>query len=412
MNETRRRPIAASVTAIEMQQRAVSVVRPYGCREEPAPPLGPLAPDLTRATAFAYPTAEQLRAVGAGEKPGEFYPRYGHPLARLFESKVAALEGADGAVSFSSGMAAIHAVFCGLLGAGDAIAVSSRVYGGVEAMLAADLPRFGIEVRRFDPFEEGALERALKTPVRLVHIETPTNPLCRVIDVRKVVALARRCGALVAVDATFLPPPFQRPLLYGADLVIHSATKILGGHSDTHAGVLSGRHELLERIEAFRRRTGAILAPDTAWLLVRSLATLELRARQAADNAARLAQFLDNMRARKDKVRYVHYAGLPGHPDHDIARECMKSFGFMLSFEVQGGLQAAVRAYDRFRVIARAVSLGGVETLASIPYQASHAMMSAEELRRVGIVEGLIRLSVGIEPYEALEADIAAALSS
>lgn len=386
--------------------------RPYGCREDPAPPLGALAPDLTRATTFAYPTAEELRAVGEGELPGEFYPRYGHPAGRLFEKQVAGLEGADGAVSFASGLAALHAVFCGLLRAGDIVAVSRYVYGGVEAMVSEDLPRFGIKVRRFDPFDEGSVERAAQGAVKLIHVETPTNPLCRVIQPKRIAGAARRCGAWVSVDATFLPPPFQRPLAHGADLVMHSATKILGGHSDALAGIVSSRHELLERLEGFRRRTGAVLAPDTAWLLVRSLATLELRARRAAENASRLARFLDGLRTRGSTVARVHYPGLPHHPDHDVAREYLDTFGFVLAFEVAGGLPGAVRAYDRFRVIARAVSLGGVETLASIPLHTSHAMMSAEERRGAGIADGLIRLSVGIEPYEVLEADLATALSA
>jgi cystathionine beta-lyase/cystathionine gamma-synthase len=384
--------------------------RPYGCREDAAPRSRPLAPDLTRATTFAYSSAEELRAVGAGERAGEFYARYGHPAARAFEQKVAELEGADGAVSFSSGMAALHALFCGLLRSGDTIVVSRYVYGGVDSMLSEDLPRFGIEVRRFDPFDEVSLGRALDGSVKLVHVETPTNPLSRVVDVKKIVELARHAGAWVSVDATFLPPPFQRPLAHGADLVMHSATKMLGGHSDTLGGIVSSRHELLEQLEGFRRRTGAILAPDTAWLLVRSLATLELRARKASDNASRLAHFLEGVRKSGGKVARVHYAGLPGHPDHDAARQYMETFGFMLAFEVHGGLPGAMQVYDRLIVIARAVSLGGVESLASIPLHTTHAMMSAEQRQEGGIGDGLIRLSVGIEPYEMLKADLSAAL--
>jgi methionine-gamma-lyase len=386
--------------------------RPYGCREDSAPPLGPLAPDLTRATTFAYPTAEELRAVGANELPGEFYPRYGHPTGRLFEKKVAELEGADGAVSFASGLAALHGVFCGLLQAGDVVAASCFVYGGVDAIVAEDLPRFGIKVRRFDPFDEDSMERAIEGAVKLIHVETPTNPLSRVVNLKRIVDFARRCGAWVSVDATFLPPPFQRPLAHGADLVMHSATKILGGHSDAQGGIVSSRHELLERLEGFRRRTGAILAPDTAWLLVRSLATLELRTRKAAENASRLASFLDELRTKGGQVARVHYPGLPHHLDHDVAREYMETFGFMLAFEVAGGLPEAIRVYDRLRVIARAVSLGGFDTLASIPLHTSHAMIPSEDRRRAGIADSLIRLSVGIERYEVLEADLAAALST
>jgi methionine-gamma-lyase len=389
-----------------------STHRPYGCREDPVPPLGPVAPDLTRATTFAYPNADALRAVGDEEAPGEFYPRYGHPAGRLFEKHVATLEGADGAVSFASGMGTISAILFGLLRAGDAVAVSRYVYGGVEAVVTEDLPRFGLEIRRFDPFDETSVRGSIKDNVKLVHVETPTNPLCRVVDLKRVVESARACGALVSVDATFLPPPFQRPLANGVDLVMHSATKILGGHSDVLAGVVSGRHALLEPLERFRRRTGAVLAPDAAWLLVRSLATLELRARQAAENAMKLAGFLDRLRANGGKVAHVHYPGLPHHPDHTVARTYMGSFGFVLAFEVSGGLPAAVDVYDRLRVIARAVSLGGVESLASIPLHTSHAMMSPDERRRAGIADGLIRLSVGIEPYERLEKDLAQALAA
>jgi cystathionine beta-lyase/cystathionine gamma-synthase len=355
---------------------------------------------------------QRSSSSGQGEAAGELYPRYGHPNARRFEAAVARLEGAEGAVSFASGMAAITAIFGGLLSKGDVLVVSRHVYGGVDAVIAEDLTRYGIEVRRFDPFESGSLERAVEGGATYVHVETPTNPLCRVVDLERVVAVARGCGARVSVDATFLPPPFQRPLAHGADLVMHSATKILGGHSDAHAGVVSGRHELLERLAGFRRRTGAVLAPDTAWLLTRSLATLELRTQRACENAARLAAFLDGLRQKKRGVAAVHYPGLPQHPDHATAQRYMRAFGFMLAFEAAGGFEAAVRVYDRFRVVARAVSLGGAETLASLPLHTSHAMMSPEERAKRGIADGLIRVSVGIEPYERLEADIAQALGA
>jgi cystathionine beta-lyase/cystathionine gamma-synthase len=307
-------------------------------------------------------------------------------------------------------MAALHGVFCGLLQTGDVLAISRYVYGGVEALVTEDLPRFGIEIRRFDPFDFDSINYCIDGNVKMIHVETPTNPLSRVVDVKRIADAARRCGAWLSVDATFLPPPFQRPLAHGADLVIHSATKVLGGHSDVQAGVVSSRHELLEHLEAFRRRTGAVLAPDAAWLLVRSLATLDLRVRKAAENASRVAYFLDGMRGIGGKVARVHYPGLADHPDHRIARAYMETFGFMLAFEITGGLSAAVKAYDRLRFIARAVSLGGIETLASIPLHTSHATMPSEDRYHAGIAEGLIRLSVGIEPYEMLKADLEAAL--
>lgn len=378
--------------------------RPYGCRGDRHATAGPLAPDLTRATTFAYASADQLRAVGAGEADGEFYPRYGHPAARAFESAVAELEAADGAVSFASGMATIHALFCAPLGAG-AVVVARDVYGGTSALVEEDLPRFGIEVRRFDPFLAGDLERVLDDGVRLVHVETPTNPVCRVVDVARTAAAAHACGALLSVDATFAPPPLQRVADHGADLVVHSATKFLGGHSDALGGVVAGAHAHLEPLEGFRRRTGGVLAPDTAWLLARSLKTLPLRVRAATDSAARLARFLEGRGLR------VSYPGLPGHPDHELAQRQMTRPGSLLAFEVQGGLAGAARVYDRLEVIARAVSLGGTETTALLPVHTSHAMVPADDRRRAGIGDGLIRLSVGLEPCDVLERDLAQALA-
>ncbi|MGH7163759.1 MAG: trans-sulfuration enzyme family protein [Planctomycetota bacterium] len=385
-------------------------MKPYGTREERGPAAGPLAPDLTRSTTFAARNAEELRAIGAGEVAGEFYPRYGHPAGRRFEADVAALEEAEGAVSFASGMAAIHAVLCGLLRSGETLACSRDVYGGVAGLVREDLRRFGVAVAWFDPFDSADLERALQSRPRLVHVESPTNPLCRVLDLERISAAAHAAGARVSVDATFVPPPFQRPARLGVDLVMHSATKFLGGHSDALGGVVAGPHDLLGPIEKFRRRAGAVLAPDTAWLLHRSLATLELRARAAAENAARLARFLDGARRNGGRVAKVHYPGLPDHPDHAVARRTLENFGSVLAFEAKGGLAGAVEVYDRLRTIARAVSLGGVESVASLPLHTSHAMASPEERRRSGIADGLIRVSAGIERGSDLEADLAQAL--
>jgi cystathionine beta-lyase/cystathionine gamma-synthase len=341
--------------------------------------------------------------VGAGEKPGEFYPRYGHAAARAFESAVAEAEGTDGAVSFASGMAALHAIFCAPLGEGS-VAASRDLYGGTSALLEKDLPRFGMRVVRFDPF--GSLE--LPERVRLVHIETPTNPLCRIVDVARLAKAAHSKGALLSVDATFAPPPLQRTFAQGADLVMQSATKYLGGHSDAIGGVVAGRHEHLAAIEGFRRRSGGILGPDTAWLVARSMKTLAVRALKQAETAGRLARLL----VGKKGVAGVHYPGLETHPDHAVAKRQMESFGAVLAFEVSGGLAAATRVYDRFGVIGRAVSLGGVETIASLPVHTSHAMIPSDDRAKSGIADGLIRVSVGLEPYETLARDLEQALGA
>ena len=367
--------------------------------------MGPLAPDLTRSTTFAARNAEEFRAVGAGELPGEFYPRYGHPAGRCFEGAVASLEGADGAVAFASGMAALHGVLCGLLGRGDSVAAARELYGGTSALLELDLPRFGIDVRRFDARDLDDTRAVLSGGVRMVLVETPTNPLCRIVDLERVSSIAREFSCLSCVDATFAPPPLQRPIAHGFDLVMHSATKFLGGHSDCLGGVVSGPHELLERIERFRRTTGGVMSADTAWMLLRSLRTLELRVRQASKTAERLARFLEG------RVECIYYTGLESHPDHELARRQMDGFGSLLAFEVAGGLDGARRVFDRFEVIARAVSLGGTETVALLPLYSSHAHVNDEDRARAGIRDGTIRLSVGLEHYETLESDLAAALT-
>lgn len=397
--------------------------RPYGTPEMLGPHGGPMAPELIRSTTYALPDAATIRDIGTDTIPGEFYPRYGHPAARLFEARVAALEGGEGAVSFASGMAAFHAVFCGLLSSGDTLLCSRDVYGGVTGLAERDLPRFGIKVRRFDPFDLSSLESAWDDSVRLVHVETPTNPVARVVDLQGLATSVRAHtsrnrapgvfanGALLCVDGTFVPPPLQRPLSHGVDIVIHSATKFMGGHHDAVGGIVTSRHEILESLERFRRRTGGILGPDTAWLFSRSLLTLELRARKQAEIAHELAHRLESMRREGAPIERVHYPGLTDHPDHEIAKKQMDGFGSMLGFVVPGGLEAAVTVYDRFRLIARAVSLGGVDTLSSLPLHTSHAMTTADQRAAAGIDDGLIRLSVGLESPENLADDIAYALS-
>ncbi len=384
---------------------------PYGTPNSIKTPYGPLAPDLTRSTTFAMKDALTIRDVGSDELPGEFYPRYGHPNGREFESLVAELEQGDGAVAFASGMAAFHAVFCGLLSRGDVLLCSRQVYGGVHALIETDLPRFGIGVERFDPFNLEDLHRKLQsTSARLVHIETPVNPICRVVDLERTAEVVHAAGALLCVDGTFLPPPLQRPLIHGADIVIHSATKFLGGHSDCLGGIVTSHHEVLEPLERFRRRTGGILSPDTAWLYCRSLRTLELRVRQQSKSAAILALWLQS-RAREDEsICAVHYPGLPGHPDRETAEKQMETFGSMLAFAMPD-LESAMAVYNRFRRIGRAVSLGGIETISSLPLHTSHASSTPEELAAAGIEPGLIRISVGLEPVEEIQADLDQAFS-
>ncbi|MGE3171124.1 MAG: PLP-dependent aspartate aminotransferase family protein [Planctomycetota bacterium] len=380
----------------------------YGTPAPDEVPLGALSQPLDRASTAAQPDADTVRALGAGERRAPFYQRLCHPNGVRFESLVAAREGADGAVAFASGMAAMSAALLAHLSAGDRVLIAREIYGGTDALATHDLPRFGIDVERFPALAAGALERALQRPARAVVFETPINPTLRLVDLRAVADLCRARGALSIVDGTFAPPPVQQPLAHGVDLVVHSATKFYGGHSDVLAGVVAGRHELLGPIEGLRRRTGGVLGPDAAWLLCRSYPTMDLRlaAQQAA--ALELAGRLGRLPAAV--VRAVHHPGLDEHPDHALASRQMRGGGTMLSFEVEGGLPRARAVFDRFERFARAPSLGGVESLASLPAYTTHASLTEEARRAAGIPEGLVRLSVGLEGVEVLWGDLLRAL--
>jgi cystathionine beta-lyase/cystathionine gamma-synthase len=381
----------------------------YGTPHPHGPLLGPLSPPLLRSTTAGQPDAEALRAFGAGERAGEFYQRLGHGNGRAFESLCAALEGADGAVAFASGMAAMSAALTAPLRAGDRVLLAEEIYGGTSAYALHDLVRFGITVDRFSALDLPGLRAALQRPAKLVVFESPINPTLRVVDVRAVVALARAAGAITVFDGTFAPPPIQRALELGVDLVVHSATKFFGGHSDVLAGVVAGRHELLGPIEAYRRRSGAVLAPDPAWLLLRSWPTLPLRlaAQQAA--ALTIAQELHHD-LRAGTVLQISYPWLVDHPDHALARSQMQGGGCVLSLTLPGGLQGARAVFDRLQRIARAPSLGGVESLATLPAFTTHAALSPAQRLRAGIADGLLRVSVGLEGAEVLLADLRAAL--
>jgi cystathionine beta-lyase/cystathionine gamma-synthase len=381
----------------------------YGTPSGHSLPLGPLSPPLVRSTTAGQPDAETVRALGAAERAGEFYQRLGHQNGRQWESLVASLEGADGAVAFASGMAAISGSMLAHVGGGDRVLLAQQIYGGTSAFALHDLGRFGVVVERFSALDLDSLRAALARPAKFVVFESPINPTLRLADVRAIAALARAHGALSLFDGTFAPPPVQRALRLGVDLVVHSATKFFGGHSDVLAGVVAGRHELLGPIEAFRRRTGAVLAPDPAWLLLRSWPTLALRVQAQQAAALALATALGDD-VRTGRLLAVHYPGLDGHPDRELARAQMSGGGCVVALEVPGGLDGSRRVLDRLRRIARAPSLGGIESLATSPALTTHAALTAAERAAAGIPEGLLRIAVGLEGVEVLLADVRQAL--
>ena len=381
----------------------------YGTPHEHLALLGPLSPPLIRSTTAGQPDAETLRAMGAGERPGEFYQRLGHQNGRAFESLVASHEGADGAIAFASGMAAISGALLAHLRPGDRVLLAEEIYGGTSGFALHDLVRLGVVVDRFSALDLPGLQAALQRPAKFVVFESPINPTLRVADIAAICALARTAGALTLFDGTFAPPPVQNALALGVDLVVHSATKFYGGHSDVLAGVVAGPHRLLLPIEGWRRRTGAILAPDPAWLLLRSWPTLRLRleAQQAA--AQQLAEGLvEDVRA--GRLLAVSYPGLPDHPDRALVRAQMQGGGCVVSVELPGGLPGAKRVFDRLQRIARAPSLGGVESLATLPAFTTHAALSPAQRHAAGIPDGLLRLAVGLEGADVLLADVRQAL--
>ena len=357
-------------------------------------------------TTFTFNTTADLLDVVDGRKPGSLYTRYGmNPSIFAIEETLAALEGAEMAWSFCSGMAAETALFlthgrAGIVCIGDA-------YGGTLELLSSQLPLLGIKTHLILSSEMDQLDGLLAAGAKMVFLETPTNPTLELFDIRALSAQAHAHGALLAVDNTFASPVNQRPLELGADLVVHSATKYLGGHSDLTAGVLMGSRELLMPVWGWRKNLGSMISPATASLLARSLRTLVVRVRQQNESALRIAQAM----TAHPKVARVFYPGLADFPGHVLAREQMHGFGGMSSIEVAGGGAEATRVADSLKLFALAPSLGGAESLVTQPCTTTHHGLSPEERNGRGISDALLRLSVGLEDVEDLIADLEKALN-
>ena len=356
-------------------------------------------------TTFAFNSTADLLDVIDGRKPGSLYTRYGlNPSIFALEETLAGLESAEMAWSFCSGMAAETALFLthgreGIICIGDA-------YGGTLELLASQLPLLGIKTHLILGSELDQLDAFLEAGAKLVFFETPTNPTLELIDIRAISAKAHAYGAWVAVDNTFASPVNQRPLELGADFVVHSATKYLGGHSDLTAGALMGSKELLMPVWNWRKNLGSMIAPATAALLARSLRTLVVRVRQQNESAQRIAEAM----ARHPQVSRVFYPGLASFPGHALAKDQMYGFGGMLSIEVAGSGEDATRVADRLQLFALAPSLGGVESLVTQPCTTTHHGLTPEERVRRGISDAMLRLSVGLEDTEDLIADLEQAL--
>ena len=363
---------------------------------------------IVYSAAFAYPDVESWLDAALGRTSGHIYSRNTNPTVHVFEEKVRILEGAKAATSFATGMAAVSNTLFALLAPGDRAVSVKDTYGGTSQMFASFLPRLNIEVELCDTSDHEQIESAIAQGCKLVYLETPTNPTLKVLDIARLARAAHEVGAVVVADDTFATPINQNPLALGADLVLHSATKFLSGHADVLGGMLCGDPELVARVFHYREITGASLDPMAAYLLIRSMKTLYLRVRQQNENALRIARWL----AEQPMVPAVYYPGLQSHLGHDIAARQMRGYGGVLSFMLEGGFEAVKRVLPRLRLAHRAANLGAVETIAGPPATTSHVECTAEERAALGIPEGLIRYSVGIEDADDLIADLAQAFNA
>jgi cystathionine gamma-synthase len=370
---------------------------PYGATQVP----------VVHGVTFAYEDVEEWMKVALGEKEGHIYSRNTNPTVKVFEEKIRALEGAEASTSFATGMAAISNTLFTLLSPGQRVVSIKETYGGTSKLFLEFLPRFGVEAILCDTEDHEGIEREVAKGCQVLYLESPTNPTLKVLDLERLARAGKTAGATVVVDNTFATPINQRPLDLGVDLVVHSATKFLGGHSDAMGGALCGRKDLVQKVFHFREITGASLHPMSAYLLVRGMKTLEVRVQRQNENALELARFLE----RHPKIDRVFYPGLPGHPGHEIAKRQMKGFGGVLSFSLKGGFKEVKAFLEGLKFAHLAASLGSVNTLAGPPKTTSHVETSEKERKALGIPEGLIRYSVGIENVEDLKSDLESALA-
>ncbi|MFA9556041.1 cystathionine gamma-synthase family protein [Evansella sp. AB-rgal1] len=363
---------------------------------------------VVHSVSFGYDDIDEWYEVAVGNKQGHIYGRNTNPTVQAFEDKVKDLEGAIAATSFSTGMAAISNALSTILVPGDRIVSIKDTYGGTNKIFSEFLPKLNIDVALCETGNHEEIEEEVKKGCKILYIETPTNPTVKITDIKRMVKVAKNNRALIYVDNTFATPILQNPLELGADLVIHSATKFLGGHADALGGVVcSNDKELVEKIYHYREINGASLDPMAAYLLLRGMKTLHLRIKQQCVNALTIARYLQD----HDKIEDVFYPGLETHTNHHIAKDQMKDFGGMLSFALKGGLQSVREFLPKLKYANKAANLGAVETTVGPARTTSHVENTPEERATLGIPEGLVRYSAGIENVEDLLEDLEQALS-
>ena len=359
-------------------------------------------------SSYVFGSAQEAADRFAGNQPGNVYSRYTNPTVRTFEQRIAALEGAEAAVATASGMAAILSTCIALLKAGDHIACSRSVFGTTTVLFTKYLQKFGISTSFVNPTDYSAWEAAFTPNTKLVFVETPSNPLCDVIDIQRLADLSHSKGALLVVDNCFCTPALQRPLELGADLIIHSATKYIDGQGRCLGGVVAGPKQYVDEVLGFIRSAGPSLSPFNAWIFLKGLETLRLRMEAHSHNALALAQWLHG----HPKVEKVFYAGLPSHTGHELAAKQQSAFGGVLSFRVKGGREEAWKVIDATRIMSLTANLGDAKTTIVHPATTTHGRLTPEQKAEAGITENLIRIAVGLEDITDLKADLARGLDA
>jgi cystathionine beta-lyase/cystathionine gamma-synthase len=388
----------------EPMKQATELIR----GEDVSHDVEPLTTPIYETTTFLFRNAEEVRAYNEGKSGKYLYSRYANPTVVPVEQKIAALEGAEAALVLSSGQAATTTALMALVASGDEVVCSAAVYGGTLHLLADLLPKFGIRSRFVSLEQLARPETMISKETKLVWFESPINPTMRCVDIAAVAAACKARGVISVVDSTFASPINQQPIALGIDLVMHSATKYLNGHSDVTAGALAGPSRLMDRILDARKKMGTVLDPYAAYALGRGLKTLAIRVERHNANAMAVARWLST----DTRVATVYYPGLEQHPDHAIAARQMRGFGGMVCLDVGGGYDRAARFFDRLQVFKRAASLGGVESLCSLPVLTSQWGHTDEELERAGVTHSMARLSVGLEDADDLIGDLDQALGS
>jgi cystathionine gamma-synthase len=362
---------------------------------------------VVHSVSYTYKDIDTWHDVALEKAPGHIYSRNTNPTVRAFEDKVKELEGADAATSFASGMAAISNVLATFLKPGDRIVSIKDSYGGTNKIFNDFLPPLNIDVCLCETTDYAQIEVEIAKGCQLLYLETPTNPTIKIIDIERLSAAAKKVGALVVVDNTFATPINQNPLQLGADIVLHSASKYLGGHADALGGVICGSRELVKQVYHYREINGATLSPMDAYSFIRGMKTLKLRVERQNESALKIAKWLQ----QHPMIEQVNYPGLESHPNHDVAKRQMRGYGGMLSFAVKGGLDAIKIFLPKLQYAHMAANLGCVETVVGPPVTTSHVECSAEERAAAGIPEGMVRYSTGIEDVEDLLADLEQALN-